>query len=337
MSSLITRILFATDFSSCSEEALHYALLWGKVCKAQVECISVLPIHHHLDVEGAILQMYIDEQRKIIRPKLQALADYIEEISGSCVSHEQAGIPHATICQVAGEIGADLIVMGTHGWSGIDRVLLGSTAERVVAQAPCPVLTVKTTSPEGKILSYPTTEEVGKSRAHPPPFERCSPHHVVVAVDFSDCSQDAVEYAFYIAKEFEVNVTLVHVEELPSYSLDFNLTYFETQKEQRLRAEKRLKELCGVFESKGISATPAVKAPPVPDAIIETIRENKANLLVMGTHGRTGLSRLFMGSVASTLLRKASIPVLTVHAGKFSHDHPRRHVKTEHAAPQTNE
>jgi len=325
---LISRILFATDFSPCSEEALHYALYWGKVCEAQVDCISVLPIHHHLDMEGAILQMYLDEQQKIIHPRIESLTKYIQETNGTCVSHERTGIPHTTICEVANEIGADLIVLGTHGWSGIDRALMGSTAERVVAQAPCPVLTIKTTSPQSKSLSYSTDKEIQDLRSQPPP-ETCSPRHVVVAVDFSDCSQDAVEYAFHIAKEFEVEVTLVHVEELPSYSLDFNLTYLETQKEKRIHADKQMKELCGLFEDKGISARCIQKVPPVQEAILDTIQETHANLLVMGTHGRTGLPRLFMGSVATGLLRKATVPIVTVHAGKYSPDHPRRHGKAE--------
>lgn len=328
---MISRILFATDFSPCSEDALHYALHWGKICEAQVDCISVLPIHHHLDMEGVVLQMYLDEQRKIIQPRLEALAKYIQETNGNCVSHELTGIPHASICELANEIGADLIVMGTHGWSGIDRALLGSTAERVVAQAPCPVLTVKTTSPQSKALSYATDKEIQDLRTQPSP-ETCSPRHVIVAVDFSDCSQDAVEYAFQIAKEFEVEVTLIHVEDLPSYSLDFNLTYLETQKEKRIQADKQMKELCSLFEDKGISAACVQKVPPVQEAILQMIQETNANLLVMGTHGRTGLSRLLMGSVASGLLRKATVPIVTVHAGKYSPDHPRRHGKATQEA-----
>lgn len=330
--SLITRILFATDFSPCSDEALRYALHWGKVCEAQVDCISVLPIHQHLDMDGAILQMYLDEQRNIIHPKLKALAKYIEESLGPGECHEVSGIPYSIICEKAREIGADLIVMGTHGWSGVDRFLLGSTAERVVAQAPCPVLTVKTSSAQEADPSQ-LTKETAQDYPAAINLERCSPNHVVVAVDFSDCSQDAVEFAFQIAKEFEVKITLVHVEELPSYSLDFNLTYLATQKEKRIQADRQMKELCRVFETKGISATCVQKVPPIPEAIIQTIQETDANLLVMGTHGRTGLSRLLMGSVASSLLRKTSVPILTVHEGKYSPDHPRRHKKTEPAAP----
>ncbi len=331
MRSLINQILFATDFSPCSEEALGHALHWGKVCEAQVDCISVLPIHHHLDMEGAVLQMYLDEQRKIIHPKLETLTKYIQEAHGPCVSHELSGIPHTSICEVANEIGADLIVLGTHGWSAIDRFLLGSTAERVVAKAPCPVLTVRNSSPQDPAISYPTDTETHNLRTQAPP-DGCSPRHVVVAVDFSDCSQDAVEYAFQIAKEFDVHITLVHVEELPSYSLDFNLTYLETQKEKRIQADKHMKELCALFEDKGITAACVQKVPPVQEAILKTIQDNNANLLVMGTHGRTGLPRLLMGSVASGLLRKASVPIVTVHAGKYNPDHPHRHGKATQEA-----
>jgi len=67
-----------------------------------------------------------------------------------------------------------------------------------------------------------------------------------------------------------------------------------------------------------------MKHPPTPDAILQTLEECGANLIVMGTHGHRGFSRLLIGSVASSVLRRSPVPVLTVKAGKYSKEHPRR-------------
>ena len=97
--------------------------------------------------------------------------------------------------------------------------------------------------------------------------------------------------------------------------------------------EKQLKEFCRIFQEKGLSASYLMKQPPTPDAILQTLEECGANLIVMGTHGRRGFSRLLMGSVASFVLRTSPVPVLTVKAGKYSKEHPRRRKELVQTAP----
>jgi len=324
MSSPVKRFLFSTDFSPFSDYALQHALVWAKACEARVDCVYVIAIDRHLDLEGTVIETFLEEERKVTKPKLDALVSKIKSEVGDCEGHYLTGVPDEAIDKLAQEIGADCIIMGTRGWRGMDRVLLGSTAERVVMTAPCPVLTVRRqTDPAQAKEGVPS-----KGKAQPPTAPAFPPTRLLVAIDFSDCSQDAMEYACEVAKDFEVAVTLLHIREPIAYGLDFTLAHLEMEKEQSWKMEKRLKEFCQVFQEKGLTASYLMKQPPIADAILHSLEETEANLIVMGTHGRRGFSRLLMGSVASSVLRRSPVPVLTVKAGKYSKDHPRRKHQT---------
>jgi nucleotide-binding universal stress UspA family protein len=194
------------------------------------------------------------------------------------------------------------VFLGTHGLTGLNRILLGSTAERVVNGAPCPVITIRQTQPTEDQPEPQGKETLGSEQKSP-----SIPSHLLVPMDFSDCSLEAVEYGLQVAKEFEVSATLLHVMEPMTYSLDFNLTHRETQKHQREEAQKRMTEVAEVFQAR-----------------LQGIKEVEPDLIVMGTHGRRGFSRLLLGSVATALLRQAPIPLLTVKSPKYAPTHPRR-------------
>jgi nucleotide-binding universal stress UspA family protein len=142
----IKKILFATDFSEGSSHALPYAVDMARQYGAKLYIIHVI-----FDVAKtagwyvphvSIDEIYQDmeksakaELEKIIRDEMQGLKDAEDIVL--------KGIPHEEITKFAGENKVDLIVLGTHGRRGIDRVLFGSTAEQVVRNAPCPVLSVR--------------------------------------------------------------------------------------------------------------------------------------------------------------------------------------------------
>ena len=307
MSSGVKRFLFSTDFSAFSDHALEQALLWAKAYGATLDCVYVMAANLHLDLEGAVIETLLDEERKATQPKLDALVTKIQAEVGACVGHFLTGVPDEVISKLAQEIGADCIFMGTRGGG---RILIGSTAERVVMTAPCPVLTVRFQSETDSTQS------------------KESPSHLLVPIDFSDCSQDAMEYAFQVASDFDVAVTLLHVREPITSSFVSPLTHIELEKEKNRKMEKQLKEFCRILQEKGLSTSYLMKQPPTSDAILQTLEECGANLIVMGTHGRRGFSRLLMGSVASSVLRRSLVPVLTVKAGKYSKAHPRRRKET---------
>jgi nucleotide-binding universal stress UspA family protein len=206
---------------------------------------------------------------------------------------------------------ADLIVLGTHGRTGLEHVLLGSTAERVVVQAPCPVLTVRLER---------TQPLPGKPQAT---SAALTIRTILVPIDFSDCSLGALEYAVQAAKQFGAAVTILHIMEPVSYSLDFTLTHAGETRAQRERVETRLKDLTGLLRREGLTATHVLRGGAPADSVLDWSREEAYDLIVMGTHGRWGISHLVSGSVAQAVLRRAPCSVLTVKSPKFSSGHRR--------------
>lgn len=322
MDQAIQRILFATDFSACSESALKYALRWARTWKAELDCVHVTELHPHMDMEGAIIQSYLEEQRRQAKPLLDAVVKQAKASHPQTTGHECIGIPDQDICRFALERGSDLIVVGTHGWSGLNRILLGSVAERVVCHAPCPVISVRPREIEPDMSATDKKDKAEFSQA---------PSHVLLPLDFSDCSLDAVELAAQVAKDFEIKVTLLYVREPHGYGLDFTLDLHGDQRLHDEQIKKQLGKLTQTFEEKGISASPLLKTYPIASSILQAAQEIQADLIVMGTHGRSGVSRLLMGSETAKVLRQSPIPVLTVKMGKYSHDHPKRQHQTSQA------
>lgn len=142
----IDTVLFATDFSEVSDHAFEYALSLALTCNARMVVVHV--VTDQVDLRNFYVPyVSFDEIDKKIEESAQnMLADFcnkwIEQLPGvtSCV---MTGIPHEEIIKKATDVKASLIVMGTHGRQGVDHFLFGSTAERVVKTALCPVLTVR--------------------------------------------------------------------------------------------------------------------------------------------------------------------------------------------------
>lgn len=142
----IKKVLFPMDFSENSKYAFDYALDFSKKFGARLYLLHV--IHELIDTTGFYvpnisldsLQADLEKGAKEMMDRFCAerMADFKEYESINVI-----GLPHIEILQVAKDKGIDMIIMGTHGRTGIDRVLFGSTAEKVVKKAPCPVLTVR--------------------------------------------------------------------------------------------------------------------------------------------------------------------------------------------------
>jgi nucleotide-binding universal stress UspA family protein len=145
------KVLHPTDFSDCAEQAQALAVdLVGKL-GGEIVLLQVLietPLYGEGVLSTAQIQSVYDAQRKWAEETLEARAADLSHrgIKASC--RLQAGVPFEVIVKIAEEERADMILMGTHGRSGLNRVLLGSVAERVIRLAPCPVLTVRQAKPE---------------------------------------------------------------------------------------------------------------------------------------------------------------------------------------------
>jgi nucleotide-binding universal stress UspA family protein len=144
----LRHILAATDFSDYSKEAVEYAVHLSSSLGADLHLLHVFepPFFSHAGVAPSRqpeVHQWIRELKEEERKKLSALAGGVRGLKAAAHPVFKEGTPFLEILKAAGEIPADLIVLGTHGRTGLSHVLLGSVAERVVRQASCPVLTVK--------------------------------------------------------------------------------------------------------------------------------------------------------------------------------------------------
>ncbi len=142
----IKKILFPTDFSDNSNYAFDYALDLSRKFGARLYILHV--IHELIDTTGYYIpNISLDQlQGDLVKGAEEMMGKFIKEKTGDFSDYETMniiGLPHLEVLNIAKDKDIDMIVMGTHGRSGIDRVLFGSVAEKVVKKAPCPVLTVR--------------------------------------------------------------------------------------------------------------------------------------------------------------------------------------------------
>ena len=234
-----------------------------------------------LDIDAGIAQRFLDEQRKVAQEQIQQLLEEAQQDVPNTTAEVLGGLPSGIICQVAKDKKCDLIVTGTHGWTGFNRVVFGSVAERVIQRGPCPVLCI------------PHRESQEISAMH---SLNIQPKHVVLPLNFSDCSMDAYEYAVQFAKWFDTPLTLIHAIEPLSYSLDFTLTHPLQETTKREQVKNRLTELTEVLAKQGLTANYELLDKPTVEAILEISANQETDLILMGTHGRKGLTRLILGS-----------------------------------------
>ena len=139
---------------------------------------------------------------------------------------------------------------------------------------------------------------------------------VLVPVDFSDTAKHALAYGADIAKNFGAELELLHVYQLPMVTLPDGAVLASAEYISRLTAsiQTELDRLAATAKELGVSVKTKLLEGAPHECIVKTATDGKADMIVIGTHGRTGLTRLLLGSVAERVVRTAECPVLTVHA-----------------------
>jgi nucleotide-binding universal stress UspA family protein len=208
----------------------------------------------------------------------------------------------------ADEHECDLIVIPTHGRTGLRRIFLGSVAEAVLRKANCAVATIRPESgslfkeahSDAAAESSPATKEEGKLSM--------KPDGVLCAVDVNDYDQDVIDLAADLAKQFGVDLDLLHVTLFPNTANKTVYAYTgdnSVHRKERRRLDAIATEVEGVeIKSHHLLGYPA-------EQVLRFAQLNQPRLLVLGTHGRTGLARVF-GSIASQILRDAACPVMVL-------------------------
>lgn len=212
--------------------------------------------------------------------------------------HAREGGTVRTILDEAKTLPADLIVLGTHGHSGFDRLMLGSVTEKILRKASCAVLTVP--PPVGD----PTTDAVTMLK------------RILCPIDFSDSSMKALEYALSLAKEADAELLLMHViEALPDAADWQQPTDSAIVEYLRLSEQNALTRMRAALPPDARTwCTPKerlVTGKPYEE-ILRVARDEDVHLIVMGVYGRNPIDLLFFGSTTNHVVRAATCPVLTL-------------------------
>jgi nucleotide-binding universal stress UspA family protein len=293
----IKLILCPIDFSEFSVRAYHHAVSLAEHYQAKLVAQHVVELWRHPSASFAASAGLYEEFEQALRESgSEQLQEFVknhphDEIQPELVVHQ--GIAPDSILSFAQAEKTDVIVMGTHGRRGFDRLMLGSVTDRVMRRAPCPVLAVGKASHD----SMAADEE----RHHPRHLSR-----ILFCTDFSENSERALNYALSARAEYDAELTLLHVLEEVSPPAK--------KKEAITRAAEQLEKLIPSEGRKTLKIKTAVRIGKPYRQIIQLALEAQIDLVTMGVHGRGELDLAVFGSTTYRVMQLGSCPVLAVRS-----------------------
>lgn len=294
----IKNIVAPVDLSVASMQALEYAIALAKRFQADLHLVYV---HENGDEfsTASMSQLLYDIAK--MRTRIESVAQpgqpsLIRE--ENC--HVLIGRAYKQACDFARDSGADLIVLATRGQTGLTRVVLGSTAERIVQFAPCPVLVTRHRK-QGEEAQH---KEFG-----------FAPRNILVPVDFSPCSMAGVKYAALFARAFGARLILFHALFPPNpmlidrvsanLQLDLDVT-------RRMNAQLEMEALAQLHFLGGVTCETEIHTGYAIQEICAAVDRRDIDLVITSTHGQTGLKHALIGSVAEHVVRYAHCSVVVV-------------------------
>jgi nucleotide-binding universal stress UspA family protein len=287
----IRRILWPTDFSAGAERAFPYAVALASWHEAELHVLNVQE-PQSADAEGtapfplsqeALTHLLTDDGDPPQHVDLEALSVVQEQREG--------GSPPETIVSYADEHDVDLIVAGTRGRRGLQRLLIGSVTEEVLRTASCPVLTVR------------DEDDIAPAWAV---------RNILVPIDFSDASLYALRHAKELALTHGAQITLLHVVEEVVYPSAYGIEPANLPGPQVIdRVEANLADLARTeigYEHVEVQASLGY----APSTLLDYTEEHDVDLITIATHGRSGLERMLLGSVTERVVRRAPAPAFVV-------------------------
>jgi nucleotide-binding universal stress UspA family protein len=286
------RILFATDFSEASLAALPLVSTLARRYGSRVFVVNVwTPVQYTLvspEVAGAL--QHKDERET--QSKLQQILTTKELAGLSATAIVKSGSPSQELSYLVRERNIDLAILGTHGRTGLKHLLMGSVAEELFRNLPCPVLTV---GPNVSKRSMEGTEI----------------RHILFPTDLSNESRAVLPYLASLASEYEASVTLLHV--LPVETA--------TNPDAKALAEPLRQEMKGIFSSHidpRCSAEFVIDFGDAVERILAHAQSGNADLIGMGVRHAGEIMTHFRNTVAYRVVLEAHCPVLTVRAWEGS-------------------
>jgi nucleotide-binding universal stress UspA family protein len=295
------KILVPLDGSDFAEQALGPALALARRSGGEIHLVSAVssfPLLRPADSDQAETKGWFAEEG----PRVEAyLAEVRGRIQGDTPEqvvriHARVGAPAASIVQRVEEVDINLVVMTTHGRGALGRAWLGSVADAVVRQSPCPVLLLR--PEEGTV----TLE-----------LER-----ILVPLDGSEASARALGEAESLARLWGSELYLASVIPTPPaiavpYMIEASAESEAVRQSLETDYQNYLEEAAAPLRERGLPVETATqRADNVHGGLLELLEKTRAGLLVMSTQGRGGVARLFLGSVANRMVRSSPVPVLVI-------------------------
>ena len=291
------RIVCPVDFSDCSRRALEHAVALARASYAELIVLhvySVLSVEDLLPLSSEVVARAVDPD--VLRRELDAFVNSVAGGAPIALRLTRADDTGAAIADAADTLAADLLVIGSHGHGRLERLLVGSTTERVVATAPCPVLVVPRQAAE----------------AHPDGFQR-----IVCGIDFLPASLAAAREVIGWTSD-AAELTLVHAIEVPPEVREAQLAAAFDVDAVRAATEAGCLDRLRSFElgdaAPGRRIDSQVVEGPACRHILRLAEERRADLIVLGSRHHGAIDRLVFGSHARAVLRHATCPVLMVRA-----------------------
>lgn len=299
---MTSQILVPLDGSALAERALSCATMLARGLPADLVLFRAVSISPDLEVLGHTLH---DTEEHMERLKTQA-HDYLGQVAGRLKSsglavrtHVRRGPAAEAIVDYAEQTGVSQIIMAAHGYSGVSRWRHGSVAERVLQSAGVPVLMI--CAKGGDAMSK----------------EPMTCQRILVPLDGSDRAEQVLPPAVSIARALDTEIVLFRVpiaHVSGSYASDWYVPLEWTFESANHIAEEYLSRVADDLQAQGVRVTSATRMGDVAGAILEYAEGKQIDLIAMCTHGRTGLARWALGSVADRVLRARSTPLLLVRA-----------------------
>ena len=281
---MFDNILVPTDGSDCAQAAVGYAADLARRYDAKVHALCVADSR---TLENAPKYDQTKKGREEVAEKT------CSDISVSGVTVEQAvrtDVPHKAILRYTTEQDIDLVVMGTHGRTGVERYLLGSVTEKVVRLSDVPVLTVKAED-DGEV-TYPYTD-------------------ILVPTDGSEGSEAAIDPAVDVASTYDARLHALSVIDTMAMGVDVRSgAILEALEESAQSAVQTIEEQATQASVSAVET--AIEHGNPYRGIRSYVEKHDIDLVVMGTQGRSGIERYLLGSVAEKTVRTSPVPVMTV-------------------------
>jgi nucleotide-binding universal stress UspA family protein len=295
------KILLAVDGSKFSRAATQAVIAQAKPGECEVLVLHVVDLMRTPFPEMAAYCGENEGAQDPRRATAEALVERTVESLGSkglqVTTAVAWGDPRSKIIDDAAEWHADLIVLGSHGCTGLDRFLMGSVSDAVLHHAQCSVELVRIL-PQTKGSGGLGELREGKMKK------------ILLAIDDSKFSEAATQLLVEQARPNETEVRVLHVVEPPSLLVAREMGGYDPEMERVWEAETKKSEAlvastAAKLTAKGINATGAVEQGHAKSKILDMGEQWPADLIVMGSHGRKGLERFLMGSVSETVARHA--------------------------------